>query len=117
MKSLVTCLFLALTVPAHAEGPGLPPDFPDELSQDPNLFEVLSLSRAAAIVEARFNGKLIAARIVPPFPNEARKGVQLVYELRLLTSRRDVLEVRLDARSGTFLEAAGAGLTEARRKD
>ncbi|MDN3711129.1 hypothetical protein QWZ10_03585 [Paracoccus cavernae] len=42
--------------------------------------------------------------------------MQLVHELRLLTPRRDVLAIRLDARNGRFLEVAGAGLAEARKK-
>lgn len=78
-------------------------------------FDVLPLSRAADLVEERFTGKLIAARLVPPFPWEHERGAVLVHELRLLTPRRDVLIFRLDARSGAFLDIAGTGLTEARR--
>lgn len=77
---------------------------------------VLPLKQAAAIVAQRFRGRLIAARIVPPTPDERARGVALVHELRLLTPARDVLAIRLDAHSGAFLEVAGAGLTQARRK-
>ena len=76
---------------------------------------ILPLHRAAGIVAERFRGRLIAARLVPPRPDERARGVVLVHRLRLLTPARDVLEIRLDARSGAFLEVAGAGLTRARR--
>lgn len=78
-------------------------------------FDVLSLSHAAALVKERFYGKLIAARLVPPFPHERQSGVELVHELRLLTPERDVLILRLDARTGAFLEVAGTGITAARK--
>lgn len=88
------------------------PEFRDLETQD---FRVLPLHRAAGIVAERFRGRLIAARLVPPRPDERARGVVLVHRLRLLTPARDVLEIRLDARSGAFLEVAGAGLTRARR--
>lgn len=78
-------------------------------------FDVLPLSEVARIAAQRFEGKLISARLMPPSPAEHARGVELVHELRLLTPDRDVLLLRLDARSGDFLEAAGAGLTRARR--
>ncbi|MEF9605111.1 hypothetical protein O4J55_23430, partial [Paracoccus sp. PXZ] len=74
------------------------------------------LNRAVEIVGERFRGRLIAARIVPPTAQERARGVILVHELRLLTPKRDVLLIRLDAHSGDFLEVAGAGLTDARKK-
>ena len=88
------------------------PEFRDLETQD---FRVLPLHRAAGIVAERFRGRLIAARLVPPRPDERARGVVLVHRLQLLTPARDVLEIRLDARSGAFLEVAGAGLTRARR--
>ena len=47
---------------------------------------------------------------------ERARGVELVHELRLMTRSRDVLLIRLDARTGAFLEVAGSGMTEARRR-
>lgn len=79
-------------------------------------FDVMSLSRVADLVEERFHGKLIAAHLSQPRKWEREKGVELVHELRLLTPRRDVLVFRLDARTGAFLDIAGTGLTEARRR-
>ena len=98
------------------DGDRYPPD-PDEIALEERFdgFDVLPLSRAADLVEERFDGKLIAARLAPPRPWEREKGVELIHELRLLTPRRDVLLFRLDARTGEFLDIAGTGLTEARR--
>ena len=78
--------------------------------------DILPLKRAVQIVEQRFRGRLIAARLVPPRPRERARGVVLVHQLRLLTPARDVLAIRLDAQTGAFLEVAGAGITKARRK-
>lgn len=78
--------------------------------------DILPLKRAVQIVEQRFRGRLIAARLVPPRPHERARGVVLVHQLRLLTPARDVLAIRLDAQTGAFLEVAGAGITKARRK-
>lgn len=115
-------LLAALALPApgqdhggdHPSGPGdWAPEF-HELEQTDS--RILPLQRAADIVSRRFHGRLIAARIVPPTPGERARGVALVHQLRLLTPGHDVLAIRLDAHSGAFLEVAGAGLTEARRK-
>lgn len=89
---------------------------PEFLNLDQQGFGILPLHRAAEIVSQRFRGRLIAARLVPPRPEERARGVALVHELRLLTPDRDVLLIWLDARSGAFLEVAGTGLTKARRK-
>ncbi len=87
---------------------------PEDMALVPS-FEVISLSQAAQIIEDRFEGKLIAARLVPPFAEEWQDGVALVHELRLLSPKRHVLMIRLDARTGRFLDVAGAGLAEARK--
>ena len=79
-------------------------------------YGIIPLHRAVKIATARFKGRVIAARLTGPAPHERERGVVLVHELRLMTPDRDVLRIRLDARSGDFLEVAGAGLTEARRK-
>lgn len=94
---------------------GNDPLLPEDMISGPS-FEVISLTQAAQLVEERFNGKLIAARLVPPFPHEFAEGVELVHELRFLTPSRHVLTIRLDARTGRFLEVAGAGLAQARKQ-
>ncbi|ABL69417.1 hypothetical protein [Paracoccus denitrificans] len=121
--SLPLLAALALALPAsgddrgHDHAPPRPEDWAPEFeSLQRRDFRILPLNRAAEIVGERFRGRLIAARIVPPTPEERTRGVVLVHELRLLTPRRDVLLIRLDAHSGDFLEVAGAGLTDARRK-
>ncbi|MFB9223105.1 PepSY domain-containing protein [Paracoccus cavernae] len=137
LSPLLVLAVLSAPLPLAAGGPSEnhPPERSDRFDDDgfdfeeggndegpfegrplPPSFEVLPLSAAARIVEERFSGKLIAARLAPPTPREWHQGVQLVHELRLLTPRRDVLAIRLDARNGRFLEVAGAGLAEARKK-
>lgn len=76
----------------------------------------MPLRRAVEIALARFDGRVIAARLTGPLPGERDRGVVLVQELRLLTPDRDVLRIRLDARTGAFLDVAGRGLAKARKK-
>ncbi|QRZ12124.1 PepSY domain-containing protein [Paracoccus methylovorus] len=122
---LLVALALALALPTfgdddrrHDHDAPWPEDWATEFeSLKQHDFRVLPLKRAVEIAGERFRGRLIAARIVPPRPDERARGVILVHELRLLTPKRDVLMIRLDAHSGDFLEVAGAGLTDARRKD
>ena len=78
-------------------------------------FRPLPLHEAEAIVTARYQGRLIGARLDGPRPRERGLGVELVEELRLLTATGHVLMIRLDARDGRFLEIAGLGQTEARQ--
>lgn len=89
-----------------------PPDLPPGAEE----FRVVPLRRAVEIALARFDGRVIAARLTGPLPGERDRGVVLVQELRLLTPDRDVLRIRLDARTGAFLDVAGRGLAKARKK-
>ncbi|MDS9467977.1 hypothetical protein RGQ15_10410 [Paracoccus sp. MBLB3053] len=89
-------------------------DLEFEMMEDPGL-RVMPLQDAMHIAMARFHGRLIAARLRAPRPEEHERGVQLVHELKLLTRERDVLLIRLDAQTGAFLEVRGSGLTRARR--
>lgn len=88
----------------------------DDMARDMPSVQIMALNQAARLATARFEGRLIGARLVAPHPRERASGVVLVHELKLLTPGRDVLRIRLDAQSGAFLEVAGAGLTKARRK-
>lgn len=72
-------------------------------------FRPLPLPQAVEIVQARYHGRLIGAKLSGPFPSERALGVALVEELRLLTPQGNVLNIRLDARTGRFLEIAGIG--------
>lgn len=103
------------TMPRQNAAQALPGPDPDR-DHGPDL-GILPLREAAGIAYRRFQGRLIAARLKPPKPAERARGVELVHELKLLTPRRDVLLIRLDAQSGAFLEVAGSGLAEARRRN
>ncbi|MFH5774492.1 PepSY domain-containing protein [Paracoccus sp. NGMCC 1.201697] len=117
---------LALLVPlaglhADPDDRGYSRDYDDDTEREFDLleqpgFRIIPLQDAVRRATDRFRGRLIAARLRPPYPEEEERGVELVHELRLLTPRRDVLLIRLDARTGDFLEVRGAGLAEARRK-
>jgi len=125
-KAFAVALAGLITI-AHAPVVGADPedtDLQQELDDPERGFEMLEqpgyhiipLHEAAELATERFRGRLIAARLRPPRPEERERGVDLVHELRLLTPGRDVLLIRLDARTGAFLEVRGAGLAEARRK-
>lgn len=120
---IALCAALALPVPAWTGDGGA--EFSDDPRHDwapeferldDNEYRLISLRHAIEIASARFDGRVIAARLTGPSPHERDRGVALVHELRMLTPARDVLRIRIDARSGAFLEVAGAGLTKARRK-
>lgn len=76
---------------------------------------VQALHQIAAEVGARFHGRLIGARPVPPSGTECEQGYEHIVELRWLTPRRDLLMIRADLRSGRILQVLGEGLTEARK--
>ncbi|MFV0386342.1 PepSY domain-containing protein [Paracoccus sp. (in: a-proteobacteria)] len=80
-------------------------------------FRPLPYHELAERVEERFAGRLIGARTDRPKPEEAGLGAALVYEFRLVTPQRNLLRIRLDARTGRFLEVAGRGLVAAWRKN
>lgn len=78
-------------------------------------FRPLPFHRMAEAVGARYAGRLVAAETRPPHPSERALGVELVYAFRLLTPERNLLDIRLDARTGRFLDVSGRGQIEARR--
>lgn len=78
-------------------------------------FRPLPLHEIARRVSDRYVGRLIAAEARPPLPHERELGAALVYEFRLVTPRRQMLQIRVDARDGRFLEVAGRGQIEALR--
>ena len=103
-------LALALKAPLAALPQPAPPPDPWATSCQPQPFH-----RMAEAVTARDDGRLVAAETRPPRPAERAAGVELVYEFRLLTTQRNILNIRVDARTGRFLEVAGRGQLEARR--
>lgn len=100
--------------PREREAMEWAPEFEEII--DDSRYRLIPLRRAVEIATARFDGRVIAARLLPPTADEREHGTVLVHELRLMTRNHDVLRIRLDARNGSFLEVAGAGLAKARRK-
>lgn len=78
-------------------------------------FRPLPLHQLAERVSGRYAGRLVAAETRPPTPSERDLGAELVYEFRLVTPDRNILNIRLDARTGRFLDVAGQGQLQARR--
>lgn len=112
-------LLVMLVVPVMQTAPALAQPAPPaaDLVADPwaTSFRPMPFHRAAEIVSRRYAGRLVAAETRPPHTHERQIGVELVYQFRLLTPARTILNIRLDARDGRFLEVAGRGQLEARR--
>lgn len=72
----------------------------------------MPLQQIMAIVTERYQGEIVAAEVRS---GKKREGTDIVYELRLLTPRSNMLKIRIDAMSGDFLEVDGRGLVDARR--
>ncbi|MCF3974512.1 PepSY domain-containing protein [Paracoccus salsus] len=79
-------------------------------------FRPLPFHELAESLGDRYRGRLVGARIAAPRPWERDLGAALVYEFRLVTPQRNLLRVRMDARSGRFLEVAGRGQLDALRR-
>ena len=73
---------------------------------------LLPLAEAVRRVEARYQGRMIEAEIVPGRPHEA---TPVVFALHWLTPRGDVLRIRVSATDGALLDVDGHGMIEARR--
>ena len=63
----------------------------------------------------RFIGRVLDIAPRPATPAESEAGIALVYRLRMVTPRRDVLDIRMDARTGRFVDVRGPDLAAARR--
>lgn len=113
---LITALTLCTAALAQWPGPPPAPPIDEDLMLDGGE-QILPLRDVLDLVHQRYVGKLLAVRLTPPAPHEHARGAELVYELRLLTKTRNVIYIRMDARSGAYYGAAGKGLVEARRKD
>lgn len=99
--------------PVHASARPLSP-LPDEFAVA--MEDLLPRHKAVRRAQARFDGRVLAIDLVPARPAERAQGTNLIYRLRLLTPARAVLDIRMDAVSGRFVEVAGADLTAARQK-
>ncbi|MFC3167523.1 PepSY domain-containing protein [Paracoccus fontiphilus] len=78
-------------------------------------FQPLPFHEIAAAVSDRYDGRMLAADTRPPLPAERDLGAELVYQFRLLTPQRNLLDIRIDARTGRFLSVAGRGQLAARK--
>lgn len=76
--------------------------------------EVMPMHKAVRLVMRRFDGKVLDIALLPAPPPDVGRHL-LVYRIRILTDDRDVLDIRMDALTGRFLELRGEGITEARR--
>ncbi|MBW7057497.1 hypothetical protein KY389_12465 [Paracoccus bogoriensis] len=123
---LMLTALLWTPLPASAQAvwsgtPGPAAEQADAWSDDPaadawtDAFRPMPLHEAAARAAARYDGRLIAARTLPPTPEERALGADLVYHFRLLTPGRMALDIRMDARDGRFLDVTGRGQMQARR--
>ena len=91
----------------------LGPQEDDRLSG--SLDEVMPMHRAARLAVRRFDGKVLDIALLSQRDNNS----PLIYRIRILMGRRDVVDIRMDALTGRFLEVRGADLGAARahRKD
>lgn len=106
--TLIRALALCLLTCAPAQAQDVAPEAIDQ-------FRPLPLHQVAAAVSERYAGRLLAADTRPPRPEERDLGAELVYQFRLVTPQRNLLDIRIDARSGRFLSVSGRGQLAARR--
>lgn len=78
-------------------------------------FRPLPFHQIAAAVSDRYEGRFLAADARPPTPEERELGTELVYRFRLVTPQQNLLDIRVDARTGRFLSVAGRGQLAARK--
>ncbi|MBU3032224.1 PepSY domain-containing protein [Paracoccus marinaquae] len=115
MRRLVPILLAMLVLPAwYSAGPAPLPLPGPAAAQD---FQPRPFHDLAERVADRYRGRLIGAEVVPPTAHERDLGAPLVYEFRLVTPQRNLLIIRMDARSGRFLDIAGRGQLQALRRD
>ena len=78
----------------------------------PNEKRSISAIEAVRIIEERWEGDILSVEIGPARP---REKTDFAWSVRLLTKAGALVVIRLDAASGAYLGAEGAGLVEARR--
>lgn len=76
--------------------------------------EVMPMHQAVRLALRRFEGKVLDIALMPGAPGAADTHA-LIYRIRILTRSRDVLDIRMDAFTGRFLELRGADIGAARR--
>ncbi|WP_090523563.1 hypothetical protein [Paracoccus isoporae] len=98
-RAVPILLFLALHA-AAAPQPGPPP---------------LPFHEVMRLVEERYRGRVLAARMERAAPLEYAAGTDLVQILTLLTPARHIIRIRLDAVSGEVLNLRGRGILDAQK--
>lgn len=78
-------------------------------------FRPMPFHELAEAVADRYEGQLLAAQTRPPNPRERDQDIELIYEFTLMTPQRNLVKIRMDARTGRFVEVAGRGQVAARR--
>ncbi|WEF25341.1 hypothetical protein [Paracoccus sp. S3-43] len=106
--TLIRTLALILLTCAPAQAQDVAPQVIDP-------FRPLPLHQVAASVSERYAGRLLAADTRAPHPAERDLGAELVYQFRLVTPQQNLLDIRIDARTGRFLSVSGRGQLAARQ--
>ncbi|WP_295045571.1 hypothetical protein [uncultured Paracoccus sp.] len=106
--TLIRSLALILLTCAAAQAQDVAPQVIEQ-------FRPLPLHQVAASVSERYAGRLLAADTRPPHPAERALGAELVYQFRLVTPQQNLLDIRIDARTGRFLSVSGRGQLAARQ--
>lgn len=106
--TLIRALALCLLACAPAQAQDVAPQIIEQ-------FRPLPLHQVAAAVSERYAGRLLAADTRAPRPEERDLGAELVYQFRLVTPQRNLLDIRIDARTGRFLSVSGRGQLAARQ--
>lgn len=99
----------------HRPAPSRPDiDLPPELAEAlVPMQDVLPMHKAVRAASRRFDGRVLDIALIAPRASDA---APLVYHIRMLTSQRNVLDIRMDALTGRFIEVRGADLGTARRQ-
>ncbi|MBL3673768.1 MULTISPECIES: PepSY domain-containing protein [Paracoccus] len=105
---LLRALALACLTCAPAQAQDVAPEMIEQ-------FRPLPLHEVAAAVSDRYAGRLLAADTRAPHPHERDLGAELVYQFRLMTPQQNLLDIRIDARTGRFLSVSGRGQLAARQ--
>jgi len=111
IRTLALVILTALPLPRLCAAQDMLPFTPEESASD---FQPLPLRQIVRMVTGRYAGRPVAIDMQLPTDSEAALGAQLVFQVRLLTPDRNLLDIRLDARNGRFLQVSGRGQLQAR---
>lgn len=82
---------------------------------DVPMADLVPMHKAVRRAMQRFNGRVLDIELLPAGNNEKDAGISLIYRLRLVTPGRDILDIRMDALTGRFVDVRGLDLSAARR--